>query len=231
MVKSFRFLLSFAWVHLAVLYGFAVVVVAGCYATGIPDGASQHNLFENYYAMFPFLILLCLFLWAFTLCTNSLNLALSMGALRKDFFWAIQGIILLYTAISWALQRFLSVFPVAARWEARDRWVLLTIYSGKPWTYPLLCAALLVLGCLGGLLMVRHRALAVLTIVFSCLVLAGSTVFLFLYADPRMIAVLTGAGWGWVFNTLPRILVAGLTVAAIGGEVLICRAIQHYAVR
>lgn len=231
MVKSFRFLLSFAWVHLAVLYGFAVLVVAGCYATGIPDGASQHNLFENYYAMFPFLILLCLFLWAFVLYPNSLNLALSMGAQRRAFFWALQGIILFYSAVCWALQWFLSVFPTAAHWEARDRWSLLTIYSGRPWTYPLLCAALLVLGCLGGLLMVRHRVLAVLIIVFSCLILGVGTVFLFLYANPRMMALLTGTGWGWVFTTLPKILAAGLAAAAVVSEVLIWRAIQRYTVR
>lgn len=231
MVKSFRFLLNFAVINLGAIFGFAAIVIVGCYATGVPDNPSDSNLFANYYAMFPTMILLFLFLYAFALCTNNLNLGLSMGARRKDFFWAIQGIFLFYTAVGWALQWFLSVLPTAAGWVVRDRWSLLTAFSGKILTYPLLCVALLVLGCLGGLLMVRNKILATLIIIASCFIMLGATVFMLLFTDTRMTITLTGSGWEWIFTTLPRLTIIFLAVAAVGGELLIWRAIQRYTVR
>lgn len=231
MVKSFRFLLNFALINLGAIFGFAAIVIVGCYATGVPDNPSESNLFTNYYAMFPTMILLCLFLYAFALCTNNLNLGLSMSARRGDFFWAIQGIFLFYTAVGWALQWFLSVLPSVAGWVVRERWSLLTLYSGKIWTFPLLCIALLVLGCLGGLLMARSRILATLIIIASCFIMIGATMFMLLFTDTRMTITLTGTGWVWIFTTLPQILTVVLAVSAVGGEFLIWRAIQHYVVR
>ena len=58
MVKSFRFLIRFAWVNLASLLGFAAIVIVGCYVTGVPEGREMGNLFETYYCMFPTMILL-----------------------------------------------------------------------------------------------------------------------------------------------------------------------------
>ena len=79
MVKSFRFLLNFAWVNMGAILGFAALVIAGCYATGVPDraGSSGDNLFTTYYAMFPIMILFMLYIYAFALCTSNLNLGLS----------------------------------------------------------------------------------------------------------------------------------------------------------
>ena len=77
MLKSFRFLFQFAWINLACLLGFAVLVVVGCYATGVPGGAS--NLFATYYGAFPLVTLFVLFLFAFSLCTSNLNLGLLLG--------------------------------------------------------------------------------------------------------------------------------------------------------
>ena len=36
---------------------------SGCCATGVPGNTERGNLFESYYAMFPVMILLCLFLY------------------------------------------------------------------------------------------------------------------------------------------------------------------------
>ena len=77
MLKSFRFLFQFAWINLACLLGFAVLVVVGCYATGVPGGAS--NLFATYYGAFPLVTLFVLFLFAFSLCTSNLNLGCPLG--------------------------------------------------------------------------------------------------------------------------------------------------------
>ena len=90
MVKSFRFLLSYSWVNLGAIFGFAAIVIAGCYVTGVPDDPNAGNLFETYYAMFPTMILLCLFLYAFAMCTNNLNLGLSMGARRQSWKDAVR---------------------------------------------------------------------------------------------------------------------------------------------
>ncbi len=228
MVKSFRFLLNYAWVNLGAIIGFAVVVIGGCYATGVPNDLEVGNLFETYYAMFPTMILLCLFLYAFSLCTNNLNLGLSMGAKRTDFFWAIQGIILFYTVVCWVLYWFMSAFPIIANWEVRDRFTLLSTYSGKPWTYPLLCIVLLILGCLSGLLMVRSTILGTIVVIFSVLLMTGANALMLLFADTNL-AVLFD--WAWLFTSLPKILAGVLAVSFVGGELLIWRTIQRYTVR
>lgn len=231
MAKSFRFLLHFALVNLAAAFVCAAILIVGCYASGVTYDASRYTIFEIYYSMSPFIILLFLFMYAFTLCTNNLSLGMSFGARRKDFFWAIQGILLLYTVVCWALQRFLTGLPAAAGWVDRDRWSLLTLYSGKVWTFPLLCIVLLVLGCLAGLLMARHRILAAFFLVFVCLTASGGTAFMLIFTDARMVTVLTGDGWEWVFTTLPRLLPAILIAVAVGGELLMWRAIRNYTVR
>ena len=52
-MKSFRFLLSYSWVNLGAVFGFAAIVIVGCYITGVPGNPNVGNLFETYYAMFP----------------------------------------------------------------------------------------------------------------------------------------------------------------------------------
>lgn len=231
MVKSFRLLLNFVWVGLVSIFGFIAVVIVGCYAASVPGSAFRGSLFATYYTMLPTFILLCLFLYGMSLCTSNLNLGLSMGARRSDFFWAIQGAILLYTVVGWALEWLLSVFPTAAHWTARDQWAVLAAYRDRLWIYPLLCITLLVLGCLLGLLMVRHRVLTVIIMTLVGFIVMGSTMFMLLSAQTNTTVFLMGSGWGWIFTTLPRLLPAILTAAAVGGELLMWRAIQTYTVR
>ena len=178
MVKSFRFLLSYSWVNLGAVFGFAAIVIVGCYITGVPGNPNVGNLFETYYAMFPTMILLILFLYAFALCTNNLNMGLSMGAKRTDFFWAVQGNMAFYTVVCWALYWFMSAFPAIANWEVRERWSLLGTYSGKLWLYPMLCMTMLVLGCLSGLVMVKNKILGTLLVILSIFAMMGITVFM-----------------------------------------------------
>lgn len=231
MIKSFRFLLNFALINLGAIFGFAAIVIVGCYATGVPGDREAGNLFETYYAMFPTMILLCLFLYAFALCTNNLNLGLSMGARRWDFFRALQGIMLFYTVVCWALCRFMTAFPAMANWEVRGRFSLLSTYSGNPLTYPLLCLVMLVLGCLGGLLMVKSKVLGTIVVILSVLVMTGATVFMLLSTDAGMAGAFSGTQWEWLFTTLPKILAGVLAAAFAGGELLIWRTIRRYTVR
>lgn len=231
MGRSFRFLLNFAWYNLAAIFGFAAIVIAGCYITGVPSNAGNGNLFETYYAMFPTMILLILFLYAFALCTNNLNLGLSMGARRTDFFWALQGIMAFYAVICWALQLFMSAFPAIANWEVRDRWALLDLFGGKVWVFPLVCFVLMVLGCLSGLVVVKNKVLGFILVTVSVIIMVVVTIFMLLFTDAMMTEPFQEAGLGWVFTVLPKVIVAVLAVSAVGGELLIWRTIQRYIVR
>lgn len=231
MVKSFRFLLSYTWVNLGAIFGFAAIVIVGCYATGVPESLRTSNLFETYYAMFPTMILMFLFLYAFAMCTNNLNLGLSMGARRRGFFWGLQANMAFYAAVCWGLQLFMSAFPSLAGWAYRERWGLLNLFGGRVWVFPLMCAALMVLGCLSGLVMARNKALGGVLVTVSIFVMIGATTFMLLSTNAGVMAHLVEANLGWLWTTLPKILIAVLAAGAVGGELLIWRVIQRYVVR
>lgn len=231
MGKSFRFLLNFAWVNLSAIFGFAAIVIAGCYVTGVPVSAENSNLFETYYAMFPTMTLLILFLYSFALCTNNLNLGLSMGARRVDFFWALQGIMVFYAVVCWALQLFMSAFPALANWEVRDRWALLNLFGGKVWVFPLVCFALMVLGCLSGMVTVKNKILGSILIILSIFVMIGVTVFMLLSADTDIMARLLEMERGRLWAALPQVMIAVLAAGTVGGEFLIWKAIRRCVVR
>lgn len=231
MGKSFRFLLSFAWVNLAAIFGFAAIVIVGCYLTGVPTNTENGNLFETYYAMFPTMLLLFVFLYAFALCTNNLNLGLSMGARRADFFWALQGIMVFYAVVCWALQLFLSAFPGLSNWADRDRWALLDLFGGRVWVFPLVCFVLMVLGCLCGLVMVKNKIIGSILVTLSVIIMVVMTIFMLLYTDDYVIATLSNLEWGWFWDALPKVMTAVLAVSFVGGELLIWRTIRRYVVR
>ena len=227
MGKSFRFLLNFAWVNLSAIFGFAAIVIVGCYVTGVPGNTENGNLFETYYAMFPTMILLILFLYAFSLCTNNLNLGLSMGARRADFFWALQGIMVFYAVVCWLLQLFMAAFPALAGWEARERWELLNLFGYRVWVFPLICIVLMVLGCLSGMVMVKNKIIGTILVTLSILVMIGATVFMLLSTDTNFQELIFDSIWG----DLPKIVLGVLAVSFVGGELLIWKVIQRYIVR
>ena len=231
MVKSFRFLLSYSWVNLGAVFGFAAIVIVGCYITGVPGNPNVGNLFETYYAMFPTMILLCLFLFAFAMCTSSLNLGLSMGARRRDFFWAIQGNMAFYAVVCWGLQLFMSAFPALANWEIRDKWALLDLFDGRVWVFPLVCMVLMVLGCLSGLVLVKSKILGGVLVTISIFVMIFVTIFMILSADTGVMDTLLDSEWGWFFAVLPKAGLTVLSVGAVGGEFLIWKVVQRYVVR
>lgn len=231
MGRSFRFLLNFAWVNLSAIFGFAAIVIAGCYITGVPGNTENGNLFETYYAMFPTMLLLILFLYAFALCTNNLNLGLSMGARRVDFFWALQGIMAFYAVVCWALQLFMAAFPAIANWEVRDRWALLDLFGGRVWAFPLVCLVLMVLGCLSGMVMVKNKIVGSILVTVSIFVMVMVTVFMILSADTNIVEILLETEFGWLFTVLPRVMIGVLAVGAVGGELFIWWFIQRCIVR
>ncbi len=221
MLKSFRFLLQFAWVNLGGVLGFAAVVTAGAFLTGVPDGAQ--NIFETYFSTLPLVVLIILYVFAFALCTSSMNLALSLGARRRDFFLAVQGILLLYTMVCWLLQIAVSAIPVLFHWSRPERWSILTALRGPNlFSYPLLCLAVLLAGCVCGLIFTRSKAAGVI-IVFAAAVLGifGVT-FLFV----------TSGTWGEAhLGVLPVVLIAGAVAVAGVSEGFLWRTISRYAVK
>lgn len=231
MIKSFRFLLGFAWANLGSLFGFAAIVIAGCYATGAAESLKVGNLFVTYYAMFPTMILLCLFLFAFSMCTSSLNLGLSMGARRADFFWAIQANMAFYAVVCWGLQLFMSAFPALANWEVRKEWALLDLFGGWAWAFPLVCVVLMVLGCLSGMVLVKNKILGAVLVTLSVFLMIGATVFMLFSVDTDLMELLYDTEWGWLWTALPKVMIAVLAIGAAGGELLIWRVIQRYVVR
>lgn len=229
MVKSFRFLWQFIWVNLAAILGFAAIVIVGCYLTGVTRGAE--NLFKSYFQAFPLMMLFMVYIYGFALCTSNLNLALSFGAGRRDFFWAVQGTILLYAAVCWLLQIFMSSLPVLGNWSQQGRlWIM---GSGSAWTgiFPLLCLTALVLGCLSGLAMARSRVMGVILIVVAAVVLLIGTIILFVVTDLAMWVFLLGGEWSMIWGSLPYILLGGALVILVVGEVAIWRAVNRYVVR
>ena len=184
MVKSFKYLLQFAWVNLGAMLVFAAIVITGAYLTGVPQGAE--NVFRTYFGSFPLMILLMLFLFAYALCTSNLNLALSFGARRRDYFLAIQLVMLLYTGVGWAIQIVMSAIPDLFAWTSVDRWSFLMSLGGLTnWRYPLACLTIMVLGCLCGLLYVRSRVWGGVVMVLTMLGGVVATMVLLIFSDSQ----------------------------------------------
>ncbi|MDY3905577.1 MAG: hypothetical protein SOZ47_02095 [Lawsonibacter sp.] len=221
MVKSFKYLLQFAWINLGAILGFAAIVIAGAYLTGVPQGAN--NLFRTYFGTFPLLTLIMLFLFSYALCTSNLNLALSFGARRRDFFFAIQGVLLLYAGVCWALQAVMSAIPDLFGWTSVDRWSFLMSLGGLTnWQYPLACLTIMTLGCLCGLLYVRSKGWGVLVMVVTILGGIAATMVLLIFSDsqPGTPGALTAT-----------ILTCGSVGVIAVCELLIWRTVHRFVVR
>ena len=221
MYQCARFLFHSVWTSLGAVLAFAAVVTAGAFATGVPDGAQ--NLFTTYFAGLPLTALLILFILAFNLCTGNLNLALSLGARRRDYFIALQGALLAYTGACWLLQIAVSLIPTAFAWANPQRWTILTALRGPHlWSYPLLCLAALALGCACGMLFARSRVLgAIILTVSICLGILGTG---FLY--------ITSGTWGEAnLGVLPMLLTVGAVGVVGASEGFMWRAISRCTVK
>lgn len=226
MIKSFRFLLQFALVNLGILIGFAVVVTLGAYATGVPAGlpAGSGNLFQTYFSCFPLMMLLIIYMYTFALCTSCLNLGLSMGGRRRDFFWAIQGILLLYAAVCWAIQLLMSALPWLGNWNEPGRWSSLMSFGGRLWVFPALCVMLGVLGCISGLIFARSKVWGTIIIVVAMLLGIVGVAVLLLNGE---FGFFEHGPWA----VLPAALLGVTAAAAVIGETVMWRTVYRFIVR
>ena len=221
MYQCFRFLFHSVWTSLGCVLAFAAVVIAGAFATGVPDGAT--NLFETYFAALPITVLMILIILSFNRCAGSLNLALSLGARRRDYFVALQGALVAYAGACWLLQIAVSLIPTAFSWANPERWTILTALRGPHlWSYPLLCLAVLAVGCACGMVFTRSRVLGGIILAVSiCLGIFGT---LFLYV--------TSGTWGEAnLGVLPVVLTAGAVGVAGASEGFMWRAISRCTVK
>lgn len=234
MKKSFRFLWQFSWANLAVLAGFAAAVTLGAVASGVPQG--NENIFQTYFGGFPMIALMVLFILSFALCTSNLNLALSCGARRRDFFWGMQSILLAYTLTAWLLQSAMSAIPALMHWSDLGRWTaLMTFGNMATWVFPLTSMTVLALGCLCGLLFGRSKVLGSIVIVAAMFLSVAVMVLLMVTAGNEVnfysldgsAPDVTLSPWG----RLPLYLGLGLGAVFLASEYLIWRFIRRYCVR
>ena len=225
MVKSLRFLLQFIWVNLAVVLGFAAVLTAGVTLTGAGNGGDGPlaRLSAQYYELFPLMLILIAFLLSVGLCTSNLDMALSFGARRRDYFWAVQGAAAVYTLAYWAMQAAMTALPALLGWEKAAEWEVMMNLGGAPfWVYPLVAMTVLTAGCAMGPLFIKSRVWGAILMAASMVVGTG-TVVLLLFVSNHMETGL----WG----DLPVILAVIMVVIFLVSEWFIWRAVRRAVVK
>ena len=220
MEKSFRFLWQFSAPNLAVLVGFAAVVTVGAHLTS--GGYDLNNMFATYFGMFPLMSLMILFMFSLALCTSNLDMAVSFGARRRDFFWAIQAIMLLYALVVWVLQAIMSRLPAILGWQGLERWELLLGNGMNPFTYLLMAMTVFAMGCVCGLVYVRSRLWGTIVLLVFVVLGVSSVVVTLFTADHRHTGV-----WG----DLPWLLTVGFVVVFAACEAFLWRFVNRYCVR
>ena len=222
MKKCLQYFWPFLWPNVSSMVLFEAVVVLLSVVSGVHQGAD--GLFTTYFYSMPLLILLFLFIFSASLATANLNLAIAMGWTRRAYFQGMQLILAVYTLIGWGLTLLMPLIPQLGNWVPNKRLQILLLVTGRyALLYPLLCLAILVVGGLAGLLMVRSKALGIFVMFVAILVSIAGVVVL----------ALAGMGifdLGFTPLFLP-ISVAVLLAILVLGEYLLWRCIRRYVVR
>ena len=80
---------------------FAGVVFLGSAVTGVPDGT--RNMFSIYLGIFPMMVPMILLLFNLGRCSTFLQLALSFGGQRRNYFLVIQLFLLFDTLLGYGV--------------------------------------------------------------------------------------------------------------------------------
>lgn len=236
MWKAFRGMLTFTLPNLAGMAAFAAVSTLGAYLTGVPHGAE--NLFRTYFSAFPLMSMLFLFMFGFSLCTANLNVLLSFGCTRRDYFGGLQLTMALYVLAGAAISFVMSMLPVWQHWADTDKFLRIMGLGGiTGWVYLLTGAAVLLLGALSGLIFSKSKVWGTVLLTVGILASMAALVLLMLSSDldaalysadgmtPDLI--LSRRLWG----DLPVIL-GGVFAAVIAvSEFCLNRFIKRYSVR
>ena len=219
MRKEFRFLLQSARINLALVAGYAAVLTLGAILFPAPEG--ERNLFYNYFISAPITVSFILFIMSFSMGANNLNISLTLGGRRRDYFWALQPVLALYVGTSWAIQLLMSAVPKALRWTDPWGWDLSLLGGWPLWVYPLVCWTVLAFGTLCGLLMVESRVWRGIVVALAAMVMTAALIFLMVMAAGPKIPL-----WG----DLPYILGGVLAVVLAVSEFFLWRRITRFSV-
>lgn len=181
MKKCFRYLMLFNLPNYASALGIAGILLAGCYITRVP--LSGRGLFYGYFNMFPSMLLLSALLSGTAFCTSSLNHALSCGARRRDYFWGMQGVMVVNTVVYSLMNALFLALPQILNWHPN--------FNGAQFSpvFPLTMFTVHALGCAVGRLYIKSRTWAG--------IITGLSIFLLLL-NPiyDTITAHTGSHWG-----------------------------------
>lgn len=221
MKKCLQYFWSFLWPNVSAMAAFEAVVVVLAVVSGTPQG--KEGIFATYFYSMPLLILLFLFMYSVSLTTATLNLAIAMGGTRRTYFQGMQLILVVYALIGWGLTLLMPLIPQMGNWVPNQRLHLLLLVSGQYGPlYPLFCLAILVVGGLSGLLMVRSKALGIFIMSLAIVTIAGVVVL--------GLAGMGFFGLGFTPLFLPIAVVVLLAILILG-ELLLWRSIRRYVVR
>lgn len=221
MRKEFRFLLQSARINLALVAGYAAVLTLGAILFPAPEG--ERNLFYNYFISAPITVSFILFIMSFSMGANNLNISLTLGGRRRDYFWALQP-------GPGALCRDQLGHPAADVGGAQGAPVDRSLWggishcweAGPLWVYPLVCWTVLAFGTLCGLLMVESRVWRGIVVALAAMVMTAALIFLMVMAAGPKIPL-----WG----DLPYILGGVLAVVLAVSEFFLWRRITRFSVR
>lgn len=218
MKRSFRFLMLTALPNLAIVAGTAAVISLGTVLFG--SGMDDNNVFQTYFGMFPMMQLMIFFLLSFNLSTINLNIALSFGARREDYFLALQGVFGVYTLGGWAIQKGMAFLPGLLKMEDSDHWYTMLSLGEQPfWVYPLVLLTVIVLGCLCGLLSARSKVWRVAVFLMAMVIGVAAVVMVLVWTNH--------GGWG----DLPAILAVGMVLVFVLSEYFLRRVIRRAVVK
>ena len=221
MKKCLQYFWPFLWPNVSAMAAFEAVVVVLAVVSGTPQG--KEGIFATYFYFMPMVILLFLFMYSVSLTTATLNLAIAMGGTRRTYFQGMQLILVVYALIGWGLTLLMPLIPQMGNWVPSQRLHLLLLVSGQYGPlYPLFCLAILVVGGLSGLLMVRSKALGIFIMSLAIVTIAGVVVL--------GLAGMGFFGLGFTPLFLPIAVVVLLAILILG-ELLLWRSIRRYVVR
>ena len=125
MTRTARFLWRFTWANWLILLIFAGVVFLGSAVTGVPEGT--RNMFSIYLGLFPMMVPMILLLFNLGRCSTFLQLALSFGGQRRNYFLVIQLFLLFDTLLGYGVLLLLRDIPVTLLWVQVDELGLLLV--------------------------------------------------------------------------------------------------------
>lgn len=184
MLTCFRYQLKITYQALLTILGFTLIIILG-------NHLSSSGILQAYYAGWPTGLLIVSLLMALTYTSSSFQIALSFGANRLDYFWALQLSALVFTLTAIGSVALLQAVPI----QLEDGYEFMASSFMKlplP-TFGILFYTLFSIGSLLGGLMMKRRKLSLFILM---IVSASSSAFLWLYTKAQEVTWVSPVFWG-----------------------------------